>query len=110
MNQRNKSSRQRTSARSDLYRAMLVAGGVIALALVGFLVWSLSTSSVDSPGSVKVTPEVTGAPRLKADSERIELGNVRLGQTVQAAFTLSNAGDRPLQITEKPYIEVLEGC
>jgi hypothetical protein len=35
---------------------------------------------------------------------------VKLGKTVQAEFALTNTGDRPLYVSEKPYIEVLEGC
>ena len=54
--------------------------------------------------------EVHGAPSLKADQEQIDLGNVSLGQTVQVSFRLTNVGDQPLRFSEKPYIEVVEGC
>jgi cell division septal protein FtsQ len=54
--------------------------------------------------------DVTGAPSLKADQEQIDLGDVPLGQTVQVSFRLTNVGDQPLRFSEKPYIEVVEGC
>ena len=54
--------------------------------------------------------EVTGQPRLKVDRESIDLGDVRLGQTVQVAFVLTNVGDQALRLTQEPYIEVIEGC
>ena len=93
-----------------IFRAIMALGGIVAVALASCLVWSLSTGGGDAGGAAKVTPEVTGAPKLKADRDAIDLGDIKLGNTVEAAFTLSNAGDRPLLIAEKPYIEVLEGC
>ena len=56
------------------------------------------------------TPEVSGAPALQVDKEKVDFGNVTLGQTVEAKFEVANVGDRPLQFTGKPYVEVLEGC
>jgi hypothetical protein len=57
-----------------------------------------------------VTPEVTGAPKLKVDKSDVDLGDVQLGQTVEVAFELTNAGDRQLRFTDVPYVEVVEGC
>jgi hypothetical protein len=54
--------------------------------------------------------QVTGAPSLKVDREKVDLGDVRLGQTVSVAFEVTNVGDRPLRFTAEPYIEVVEGC
>jgi hypothetical protein len=52
----------------------------------------------------------SGHPRLTVNHEKIDLGDVKLGQTVEAAFELTNAGDAPLTITDTPYIEVVAGC
>ncbi len=54
--------------------------------------------------------EVNGAASLKVDKEQVDLGDVRLGQTVQVSFQLTNVGDQPLRFSEQPYIEVVEGC
>jgi hypothetical protein len=56
------------------------------------------------------TPEVTGSPSLKVDREVADLGEVQLGKWVEVSFELQNVGDRRLQILEKPWIEVVEGC
>jgi hypothetical protein len=53
---------------------------------------------------------VTGAPRLSADKPAIDLGDVRLGQTVQAGFTIANTGGQTLRLGQAPAIEVVEGC
>ena len=86
--------------------SLIAAGGVILMCV---LLWSATAGSGDM-GSGKVTPQVTGAPKLQSDLEKIDLGDIKLGKTVQAVFVLTNTGDRALQFTAKPYIEVLEGC
>ena len=57
-----------------------------------------------------VPVEVQGQPSLKVDNDQLDFGDVKLGQTVTAAFTLTNVGDQTLRITQEPYIQVLEGC
>jgi hypothetical protein len=80
-----------------------IVGGLIVLSLAAFLFWrgqSQPTAAI----------EVTGRPSLKVNQETIDLGSIRLGQTVQATFELTNVGDQPLRFSEAPYIEVVEGC
>ncbi len=85
---------------------VLAAGGVLLIGLVAFAVWQAAGG--DAGPSVPL--EVSGAPRLKVDKDKVDLGNVRLGQTVEVTFTVANVGDRQLRFTETPYIEVVEGC
>ena len=47
---------------------------------------------------------------LKVDVEEINLGDIPVGQTVQASFKITNTGNQPLKFSEAPYIEVKEGC
>lgn len=54
--------------------------------------------------------EVNGAPSLKADQEKIDLGDEKLGNTVEVSFQISNVGDKPLRFSKQPYVEVVEGC
>ena len=82
---------------------LLMLGGVVLLGIMGFMLWRSNTSS-------KVTVEVKGAPALKADKEEVNLGTIRLGQTVKVSFQIANVGDRPLRFAQKPYVEVKEGC
>jgi hypothetical protein len=55
-------------------------------------------------------PQVSGGPALQVDQEKIDLGDVPLGQTVSAQFEITNVGDQPLRFTQKPYIQVAAGC
>ena len=82
----------------------LIAGGVI---LLGAMVWMVFGRG-GAGGQAQV--EVRGAPRLKADQQKVDLGDVQLGRTVQVEFKLSNVGDQPLRFSEAPWIEVVEGC
>jgi hypothetical protein len=54
--------------------------------------------------------EVKGAPGLKVDKDQVDLGNVQLGQTVKVSFQVTNVGDQPLRFSDRPYVEVVEGC
>lgn len=83
---------------------IIVLGGIVLIAGAVLLLSSLGASTP------KAAIEVAGAPSLKADRERVDLGNVRLGEWVDVSFELTNVGDQPLRFVERPYVEVVEGC
>lgn len=80
----------------------------MALAGAAILIIAALFALQNKPASF--TPEVTGSPSLKADKKKVDLGDVKLGQTVQVSFEISNVGDQPLKFSKAPYIEVKEGC
>ena len=80
-----------------------IVGGLILLGLTAFLFWRGQSQPT-------TTIEVSGRPSLKVNQESIDLGNVRLGQTVEVSFELTNVGDQPLRFSEAPYVEVVDGC
>lgn len=82
---------------------VLLVGGGLLLILGAVFVFN-------RPSGPKTSIEVSGSPSLKVDEEKIDLGNKKLGTTVEASFTLTNVGDQTLRFTEAPYIEVKEGC
>src|SRR5574340_113630 len=51
-----------------------------------------------------------GTPRVAVDTNRIEYGYVKFGETRAFEVRVTNTGDGVLRFKEKPYIEVLEGC
>jgi len=94
-------AKRRTSrSRSGLMTTLLVVGGGVLVLL----------AALAALGGRKAAVEVTGQPRLKVDRETVDLGDVPLGRTVEAAFDLTNVGDQPLRLTRPPTIEVIEGC
>lgn len=62
----------------------------------------------DAPPEAEI--EVTGAPSLKVDQEKIDLGVMKFNQQATASFQLTNVGDQTLRFSEDPFIEVAEGC
>jgi hypothetical protein len=84
---------------------LLAAVGVVVLGLVAVLAWRASAQAASAgPG------RASGSPSLKADRTRVDLGDVRLGETVSVSFELTNTGTGPLRFSEAPWVEVVEGC
>jgi cell division septal protein FtsQ len=97
-----KTQNRKAPSNLPLYAAL---AGVLLIALALFVLWKSG-----QPSQAIVPVEVQGQPSLKVDRDRLDFGDVKLGQTVTATFTLSNVGDETLQITGAPTIQVLEGC
>ena len=51
-----------------------------------------------------------GAPSISIDQNKIDYGYVKFGENRQFTLNVTNRGDGTLKFSEKPYIEVLEGC
>lgn len=84
---------------------LLGLGGLVLLVAAGLAIWA-----GNNPKAGKTSIEVNGSPSLKVDKEKVDLGDVKLGKTVDVSFELTNVGDQPLRFSEAPYIEVKEGC
>ena len=82
---------------------------LIIVAGVALIVVALISSSGGQSAS-PTTPQVNGAPALQVDKEKVDFGDVKLGQTVEVKFEVANVGDQPLTFKGKPYVEVVEGC
>jgi hypothetical protein len=87
---------------------LAIFAGVLVLGVTGFLLLRPKPSA--SSPSASFTPQLNGAPHLQADRQQIDLRNVKLGQTVQVAFEITNTGDQPLRFAKDPFVEVVEGC
>jgi hypothetical protein len=101
LEQRRLSKKRRQAQRVWLFLAL---GGVILMA-TAFLLLRGNTNS-----QPLANIEIHGAPALRVDKEKVDLGDVKLGQTVQVSFQVTNVGDKPLQFSAQPYVEVVEGC
>jgi hypothetical protein len=81
---------------------LLLAGGLLLLAGAFF--------AFRKPSPARAAIVVTGAPSLKVNQDKVDLGNVKLDQTVDVKFTLTNVGDQTLRFSKTPYVEVVQGC
>lgn len=93
---------RRSKQRTHWPLLLLIGGGLLLIAGAVF--------AFTRPSQPKAPIEVTGAPSLKVDREEVNLGDVKLGQTVEVSFQLNNVGDQTLRFSEAPYIEIKEGC
>jgi len=103
MNQSNKRSSKRKAGKNKFLPMLIGLGGIL---LVGLAFFALS----GKPSGRAADIEVTGSSSLKVDKEKVDLGDVKLGQWVEVSFQLTNVGEQQLRFTEKPYVEVVEGC
>ena len=95
-------NRRQTQAKKNRAPFLLVLGGLVIL--IGALFFAFRKPAAP------VIPAVTGKPSVKIDKEKIDLGNMKLGDTAFASFQLTNVGDQVLQFTQAPTIQVIEGC
>ena len=101
-----KSRRKMKSRKKNAPRVtwMIALGG--ALLLFG----SIALIQIENAKDPYV-PEVNGAPSLKFDKGKVDLGDIKLGKTVRASFEYTNVGDETLFLDEEStYVEVVEGC
>jgi hypothetical protein len=82
----------------------------ILVALGGVLLVSLAFLALSKNPGPEAAIEVTGAPSLKVDQEKVDLGDMKFNQPAQVSFQIINVGDQTLRFTKDPYIEVVEGC
>lgn len=82
----------------------------VLLALGGVLLLSLAFLAFRKDPAPKAAIEVIGAPILKVDQEKVDLGDMKFNQPAQVSFQLTNVGDQTLRFIKDPYIEVVEGC
>ena len=101
---------QRNNKKNLRYGKKKQAWPIILLFTGGLLLVIGAIFAFKKPDQPKTSIEVTGAPSLKVDQEKVDLGNVKLGQTVDVKFNITNVGDEILRFSKSPYIEVLEGC
>ena len=92
----------RSGKKFPFWLPLIILAGValIAVAIIG-------GNRAAAPAAA---PNVTGAPALQVDQEKVDLGTVALGSTVDVKFEVTNVGDQPLVFTKAPYLEVVKGC
>ncbi len=83
-----------------------VVAGIVLLGGAALAFWQNNGSQPRAA----FTPEALGAPRVKADRQKVDLGDVKLGQVVQVSFEITNTGDQTLRFVNDPFVEVVAGC
>jgi len=100
---RNKKYSKKKRKQNARWLPILVIGG-------GVLVIGLAFLALRKNPTPQAPIEVKGSPSLKVDKDNVDLGDEKLGKTVDVSFELTNVGDQTLRFSKQPYVEVLEGC
>lgn len=98
---------RRQAQRKTRAQLLWLLSGVGGLLLLGSAFLLMRGSPNPEP---KAAIQVEDASALRVDKQKIDLGDVKLGQTVQVEFTLTNVGDQSLRFSQAPYVEVVQGC
>lgn len=101
---RRKPQNKKGASTNYFWPIVLIGGGILLVALAYFALRDRDQPVIESQ------PQEGGAPSITVEPSVIEMGDIKLGTPVQAAFTVTNAGDQPLLFSEDPYIELVEGC
>lgn len=95
---------KKATGANRIWPIVLVGGGILLVALAYFALRDRGQPGAD------VNPQAGGSPNITVEPAVIDMGDIKLGTPVKASFTVTNAGNQPLQLTEDPYIELVEGC
>lgn len=94
--------RQRTK-KKKLLPFWLGLGGIVLIVMAIFAFRRGNSAPI-------IAPAGNGPSSLKVDKEKVDLGDIKLGQMVSVSFELTNVSSQPLEFKEQPYVEVKEGC
>jgi hypothetical protein len=85
--------------------------GPLMVAIAGFVLILMASLALIRPVSNALNDlNGSGSPSLKADQEKVDLGDVKLGKSVSVTFQITNVGNKTLRFSKEPYIEIVKGC
>lgn len=81
----------------------LALGGALILLVAAYLVFTTAGNSSNSSAG-------GSGPHFQADTEKLDLGDQPLGNSVHASFNIKNTGGGTLTLNPPKIAMVLEGC
>ena len=113
----NKSKGKSTPARSrrSPWPIVLMLGGLLLVAVViagSLLSGSPEQEDVSGPGIAALSiAEIESSPDAQVDGLKVDFGDMKLGaELATVRLTLRNTGDKMLQFSQAPYVQLAEGC
>ncbi len=96
-------SRKTRKRRRGFPWPVLVFGGVVLIAAALMLGTRKGNSAAGSDNG-------SGSGKVAVEPAKIDYGYVKFGNNETFKIKVTNTGAGTLRFTDKPYIEVLEGC
>lgn len=79
--------------------------------LIGVIVLSAGIPLLNDFNKKTYESEYQGGPRISVDQDYFDYGEIPNGKDpIRTNIWVSNVGDRTLNFSEAPYIELVEGC
>ena len=106
---------KRATRRRSPWPIILMLGGLLLVAAViaGSLL-SGSPQQEDTSGAGTPTlsvADIQSSPEALVDGLKVDFGDMKLGGEVATVqLTLRNSGDKTLQFSQAPYVQLAEGC
>jgi hypothetical protein len=110
-----KSKQAQAPKRRSAWPVVLVVGGLLLVAAV----IALSLSSRPAQEQVEGRPgtpalsiaDIQAAPEAQIDDLKVDFGPMKMGaDSASLRLTLRNSGDKALQFSQPPYIQLADGC
>jgi hypothetical protein len=110
-----KQNRKNAQSHRSPWPMILVVGGVLLVAGVigvSLLGGSRPTNESTGPGApVLSITNIDRSPEAQVDGLKVDFGDMQLGTALASLkLILKNTGEKNLQFTEAPYIQLADGC
>jgi hypothetical protein len=93
----------------------MVAGGLLLVAVVicGSLLFQSGQATRDTgPGTPSLAiAEINSSPEAQIEGLEVDFGEMKLGaELATVTLTVANSGDKILNFSQAPYIQLADGC
>ena len=94
---------------------VLVLGGLalVVAVIAGSLLYKPGQPAEDTgPGTPSLAiAEINSSPEAQIDGLKVDFGDLKLGaELASLTLTVANSGDKALNFTQAPYIQLADGC
>jgi len=112
---KSKGKRAPARKRGSPWPVVMVVGGLLLVAVVigGSLLNQSGQQTKDmGPGTPSLAiAEITSSPEAQIEGLKVDFGDMKLGaELATLTLTVANSGDKILNFTQTPYIQLADGC
>ena len=112
-----KTKSKKTAARKSRspWPVILILGGLALVAAViagSLLNGSPRSEGVSGPGTPTLSiADIQASPEAQVEDLKVDFGDMKLGaELATLQLTLRNSGDKALQFSQPPYVQLADGC
>jgi len=101
--------------RGSPWPVLMVAGGLLLVAVVigGSLIFQSGQPTKDTGSGTPslAIADIISSPEAQIDGLKVNFGEMKLGaELATVTLTVANSGDKILNFSQAPYIQLADGC